>query len=293
MKYPGIFAALVAASLALPGHAADGDLWDFLPPLPPTSEVGINLGIDGAGGWSPQLAATLEGPYASRWFGTLGESRTSANDDALTSQYRNLGFVTAPFADLSVGASYEIEDNDGALDIEGYGVSVRFNANHFSLTLAPRWRNISLKLNPKQAAKRSAPELKSRDLSLAADWYASERWSFGIGYSHSSYSEDLSRLASDRRVLLLFTPETLRLSAGLQQQRLTASAIRYIDSGSVGLEWSRSVSAIDDSTTSSATLFVSHAPSRSWRIDASAGIEYADYRDDAIVFGSVGLAFLW
>ncbi len=110
MKYPGIFAALVAASLALPGHAADGDLWDFLPPLPPTSEVGINLGIDG---------------------------------------------------------------------------------------------------------------------------------------------------------------------------------------GSVGLEWSRSVSAIDDSTTSSATLFVSHAPSRSWRVDASAGIEYADYRDDAIVFGSVGLAFLW
>ncbi len=273
-------------------HANDA-LWDFLPELPPTSEISVGGGLDSVGGWSRDTALTLEAPAATLIFLSAGESNIESDRSSLRTRYWSAAFSTDPAQAVSVGIAYDKQDSDDAIDIDGISVTVVVNKGNFSFSLTPGQRNISLSLNERLRSKRQAPTIESRDILVSASWFASTDWSISATYSNADYNENVGRLATDPRVQLVFSPETLQLSTGLEKRRFTAGIQRYFAQLDTGLEWSHSVSAIDHSTADSVTVLASKALSRAWRIDASTGISRTDYSADTIFFGDIAVAYRW
>ncbi len=273
-------------------HASDA-LWDFLPELPSTSEISIGGGLDSVGGWSRNTALTLEAPAATLIFLSTGESNIESDRSSLRTRYWNAAFSTDPAQAVSVGIAYDKQDSDDAIDIDGISITLAFNTERFSFSLTPGRRDLSFSLNHRLRAKREAPIIDSRDILASASWFATTDWTISATYRSANYSKDMKRLAADPRLQLALSPETLQLSTGLEKRRLTIGVQHYFPQLDTGLEWSRSLSAVDNSAADSTTLLASKALSRSWRIDASTGISRTDYNADTIFFGNISVAYLW
>lgn len=273
-------------------HAND-DLWDFLPELPPTSEISIGGGIDSAGGWSRSTAMTIEGPSASLISLSAGDSDTESDRSSLSTQYWSAAFSTDPAEAFSLAIAYDQQDNDDAISSDGVSVTVAFNMENVSLSLTPGQRTISLALNDRFRSKREAPTIKSRDLLISGSWFFTDDWSISASYSSTSYSDDVARLATDPRLQLVLSPETLQLSTSLEKKRYVATVYRYFPELVTGIEWSHSISAIDRSTATSYTLLAQRDLSHAWRLDASAGVSVADYNTDTTLFGNLAVAYRW
>ncbi len=162
---------LLLAIVATTTHASDA-LWDFLPELPPTSEISVGGGLDSVGGWSRNTALTLEAPATTLIFLSAGESNTESDRSSLRTRYWNAAFSTDPAQAVSVGIAYDKQDSDDAIDIEGISITLALNTERFSFSLTPGQRDLSFSLNDRLRDKHEAPVIESRDILASASWFA-------------------------------------------------------------------------------------------------------------------------
>jgi hypothetical protein len=280
---------MLAAGMA----QADDTLWDFLPELPPTSEITLSTGADSANGWNSQISALLEGPQAVQFSMMLGTSKTVGDNASLRTDFWSAGIGSDPLGDFSIGLDYSVWGNEHAMTIHSVRATFGFNSDHFSLTLSPQQRTIRLRLKEPYSQQRPHWQEESQDIGITATWYALPDWSFSSNYIQYHYTANPVRLATDYRAALIFSQDTLQLASGLDDNRMVLGVNHYLEKTVLGGEWARSLSAVDNSTATTVTLLISTERSRSWRLDLHGGVQNTEYNDSAILFADIGVAYRW
>ena len=292
MKKTALILLLVSFD-AFAAETPDDDLWDFLPEPMPSSEISVSGSLDSINGGSLALAGSFQAPASSRISLSLGNSRSVSDSSTLDTTYWRIGWRSDPAAVTSVMLAYEGEDNDGAFDSNGVSLGFSFNGDSMTLSITPRFRNISMALKRNKANRSGAIDLDARDLTVALEWFSENGWIIGGSHTTSDYSRDLRRLATDRKIQLLFSPETLELSSGLEESRTSLSIFRSLASALVGGEWSRGISAATDSVSTTISALASIDVSRQWRVDLSVGATNADYNSETTLSGTAGVTYRW
>lgn len=268
--------------------------WDFLAQLPAESEAGISLGTDSASGTNRLVYAALAAPANTRFDLALGDSLQTSDQAELNTSFFSAGLTSDPLAKFNLGVSYESWGNDDSLTIDSWRWSLGFNADYYSLNLRLHRRSIELlsaRRSPNQTQQRVA--VNSNGAGVALDYFGKAGWSFSAGFDLYDYSEDLTRLSADPHANVFFSPDTLRLASGLDDNRIRLSASYFFHDQPLGLEWQRSVSTVDDSRSTATSVFTSYELSSAWRLDLQGGWQNVDYNSDVIFFGNLGLGYRW
>ena len=82
-------------------------------------------------------------------------------------------------------------------------------------------------------------------INIGINFYGADPLYMGVMYSAHDYSRDVSALASYPILALLFSPASLQHAYGFEKQRLAGNIGVLFDWGSVGVDGTRSVSAVD------------------------------------------------
>ena len=282
-------AILILASAAAPAE----DLWDFLPELPPTSEISFNTGGDSNAGWNARLSASISGPKAIQFTGAVAANETISEQARLQTRSWSAGISSDPLQTSSIGINYEEWGKKNALTIDTLEIPITWNLPAISLMLTPQQRKIYLQLKKPTAQGKEELQVDSQGIGLDINWYINSEWSASAGYRHYNYSKNPTRLATDYRAIIAFSPDTLQLASGLDQRQLNLG-MSWSQAGTlVGIDWLRATSAIDQSRISTTTLYVSRNFSHNWRIDISGGMQNVPYEDSTLIFGNLGMAYEW
>ena len=292
MKKITLLLLLIPVS-AVAAETSDEDLWDFLPEPMPTSEIGISGSLDSVDGSSLQLSGSFQAPASSRISLSLGKSRSVSDFSTLDTTFWRVGWRSDPAAVAGVTLAYEGEDNDGAFDSSGVSLGLAFNSDSMTLSITPRFRNISMDVRQRKANRPGTIDLDARDLTVAVEWFSESGWVIGGRHTVSDYSRDLRRLATDPKIQLLFSPETLELSSGLEERRTSLSIFRSLASALVGIEWSRGLSEATDSVSTTVSMLASFDISPQWRLDLGVGATNADYNSETTFSGNAGVTYRW
>ncbi|MES9944679.1 MAG: hypothetical protein ABW080_06975 [Candidatus Thiodiazotropha sp.] len=275
-----------------PGGELELDwLQDIPPPL--QSSLAITLGVDDADGWSRQLDLGLAAPLDTRFDLSLGESRVESDEAQLQTDFHALSFSTNPLAEMSFSLGYEDWGDDDALTIETRWFGLGLNLGDFSITLMPQQRDIRLQVL--QWFQRYIPyvDLESRDIGLSLSYFGPESWVFSAVYFKYDYSEDISRLGDDYRVIFIFPLNALDLASGLDEYRYSLGVGRLIDDISIDLDWTRSRSAVDQNYASVISLSADFPLSDEISLSLMGGMQEVDYSEDQILFANLGLTLYW
>jgi hypothetical protein len=296
MKYK-IVLALFLLFLVVESPAEELDL-DWLEgiPSPPRSSLGITLGLDDAHGWSHQLDLSLVGPLSSRFNLSVGKSHVESSEAELETDYRSLSFSTDPLAEMSISFGHEDWGDDDALTIETLWFGLSLNLGNFSISLMPQKRDIRLQVYESlQWFQRYLPyvDLESTDIGLGLTYFGPDGWAFSSTYYKYDYSEDVSRLSEDYRVIFIFPLNTLDLATGLDEYRYSFGVGRLIDDINVNLDLARSRSAVDRNYATVLSLSADIPLSDQLDLSLLGGVQDVDYSDDQILFANLGLSFSW
>jgi hypothetical protein len=283
---------LMFLALESPGGELELDWLEAIPP-PFQSSLGITLGVDDADGWSRQLDLSLAAPLATRFDISIGESRVESDEARLETGFRSLSLTTDPLAEVSLSFGYEDWGDDDALTIETRWFGLGLNVGDFSLALIPQQRDIRLEVL--QWFQRHVPyvDLRSRDIGLGLTYFGPDGWVFSSSYFSYDYSEDISRLGDDYRVIFIFPLNALDLASGLDEYRYSLGIGRLINDINIDLDWTRSRSAVDKNYASVISLSAEIPLSDQISLSLMGGLQEVDYDEDRILFANLGLTLSW
>ncbi len=265
---------------------------DALSPAP-RSSLGISLGQDDADGWSRRLDLSLAAPLSTRFDLSLGESRVESDEAQLQTDFHYLSLSTDPLAELSLAVGYEDWGDDDALTIRARWLGLTLNLGDFSLTLIPQQRDIRLQVLQWFQRYLSHVDLESRDIGLNLSYFAPDGWVFSASYFDYDYSKDVSRLNDDYRVIFIFPLDTLDLASGLDSHRYSLGVGRLVGDINLGLDWTRSRSAVDGNDSTVVSLSGDFPLDDRFMLNLAGGWQDVDYNQDQILFANLGLTYSW
>jgi hypothetical protein len=266
-------------------------LWE-LPP-PPKSSLGIHFGIDDADGWNHQLDLSLAGPLAIQLDLSFGESYVESEEAQLETDFRHLSLSSDPLAEVSGSIGYEAWGDEDALTIKSRWLGLTLNLGDLSITLMPQQRDIRLQVLPWFRRFVSHIDLESHDIGLSLTYFAPDGWIFSTSYFDYDYSKDVSRLNNNNRVIFIFPLNTLDLVSGLDQYRYSFAIGKLVDNIDIGLDWTRSRSAVDGNASTVTTLSGGFPLDDRFRLNLTTGMQDVDYTEEQIFFLNFGLTFSW
>ncbi|MCG7924173.1 MAG: hypothetical protein JAY67_01420 [Candidatus Thiodiazotropha taylori] len=269
--------------------------WEWLDEIgpPPQSSLAVNLGLDDADGWSRQLDLSLAGPLFSRFDFSYGKSHVESDQAQLETDYYSLGFTTDPLAEVAISAGFEEWGDEDALTIETLWLGFTFNLGDLSVTLVPQQRDIRLQVSDWYRRRADHVDLESRDIGFMLSYFTADGWAFSGSYFNYDYSENVSRLDEDDRVIYIFPLDTLDLASGLDDYRYSIGIGKLIGEISVDLDWSRSRSAVDGNYATVTSLLFDIPLNDQFSLNLMGGVQDVDYAEDKILFSNLGLTLFW
>lgn len=293
MRYrlvPSLLLCIAAAESQAEGLELDW-LEEIAPP--PQSSIAISFGRDDEDGWSRQLDLSLAGPLSTQVDVSFGESKAESDQARLRTDFRNLSLATDPLEEVSLAVGYEEWGDDDALSIRTRWLGLTLNLDNFSITLMPQQRQIRLQVL--QWFQRYLPhvDLKSRDIGLSMTYFGPDGWTFRSSYFKYDYSKDMSRLNDSYWVIFFFPLDTLDLASGLDQRRYSIGIGKYIGEIDIGLDWTRSRSAVDGNDSTVTSLCGDIPLDDRFTLNLVGGVQDVDYTDGQVLFANLGLTFSW
>ncbi|MCG8008634.1 MAG: hypothetical protein N0C81_13425 [Candidatus Thiodiazotropha lotti] len=269
--------------------------WEWLDEIGPPlqSSLGVNLGLDDADGWSRRFDLSLAGPLYSRFDFSYGESHVESDQAELETDYYSLGVTTDPLAAVSISVGFEEWGDEAALTVETLWLGFTFNLGDFSATLMPQQRDIRLQVTDWYRPRVDHVDLESRDIGLILSYFTADGWVFSGSYFNYDYSENISRLDEDYRVISIFPLDTLDLASGLDDYRYSIGIGKLLGEISVDLDWSRSRSAVDGNYASLTSLSFDIPINDQISLNLMGGVQDVDYAEDKILFSNLGLTLFW
>ena len=278
---------LLAFSVLLsPGFAAAED--EALP-----SVLSVSAGYDDTHSSSAYLDSDLALPAGLR-LSAGGGNNANANSriDVKTNSY-HAGLASDPLKGVAIGIDYERWGEDNALLSDTWRVDFTVNVADWSLRLSPARSTITgYTRSGISAAIPPQFDMDSDRYDASISYGGSSDWNVSAGYTYSNYSRDVSKVATSLLVALVLSPETLQLMSVLDQRRYLFSVAYNIADDQIGVDWSRTESALDASHYTTTSLFYSKPFGSQWAADVSLGQQQASV-GDSFNFINLALNYFW
>lgn len=281
--------SLCAALLAMDAASAQ-DIFD-IPVVNLPSSVTLEGGGDAAGSRSLILQGDVGLPSGMRLRAGYAGTRVDSGSAAYVSDTYWAGVNSDPLAGFSYGANYEAMQRDDQLGAGAFKANLRWRIDRWRLAVYPelRWISFTQSVQGQHKTRSVETVIRSPGLGVALAYNAADAWS--LGFRHVVY-----RYASDAQTLPSHPAFARLVSSNIDQAfdiaRSSVTADYTPAWGSVGVEATRSESAIDHVIAHSAAVNLNWDVSRAWTVFARVGRSRVD-EVAAARFGSAGVTWMW
>ncbi len=281
---------IIGVVLITTGAALAQDFFDIPAADLPSSATLEGGGAAGARDMTFQMDFGV--PSGRRIRGGYAATHADSADAGYVSDTYWAGLESDPLAAFSYGANYEVMERDDGIQSGAAKVNLRWRLNRWRIAIYPERRSITLTktyVTQKNAVRSVATTIRSPGLGAAVAFNGLEPWSFGFRHFVYRYKTDAQTLRNHPAFTQLVTS---RVDQSFDASRTNAS-VDYLPSwGSVGMEVTRSLSAIDRAVAQGAAVNLSWDVSRAWTVFARAGRSRAD-GIAATGFASAGMTWTW
>lgn len=253
------------------------------------SSLSLELGANNSGGGDAYLSLDVSPEGGPHFMASVG----GAQSDTMDSTSGSLGLGSDPARPFFVTASVDYWGNNTLLETRTMALELGVQSTHWALMLTPRRQEHRLYTSGLVSRVRPYVDIESNGVRVSLDYYG-EVWHLGAAHNTNNYDRNVSALASSRALQLVFSPTTLSLASGLEDQRgeITADyALR--DEDEFGVQFTRVTSAVDTSILTAVDMHWRHDFSEVWSATLRAGVQHLDDGSDNIRFGSAMLAYRW
>ncbi|MDH5570566.1 MAG: hypothetical protein OEY89_02300 [Gammaproteobacteria bacterium] len=253
------------------------------------SSFSIELGSDNNDGDERYLDLSLGLGDGRQLFISQGESTTTDSTGELKTNAWSIGMSTDPAADFGLAVYYSYWGDKDALEIDTLALDLNINTDNWAFVITPQTRDIVL-----VSTTRRNTTFSSQGLGLSVDYYGIRDFYFSVASLLNSYPSNLSLLAdnplfSGRN----FSSTTLDNALGLEDNRTTLGMGYSFGSATAGIQHTDSVSAVDDSNSTTDTIYLSWNMNQQWRLKLSTGTASTEGNPDDTRFTNMAVTYRW
>lgn len=252
------------------------------------SYISLQATNDNADGKDFYIGSSVDFIKSSKLKLSIGKSDTPEAD---TRNY-SIGISTDPLADFSLGLTYLYWEQKNEIKIHTTQLDLNKNTRDWAFGLIPQLATITI-------YPLSAPAFDTNrtGLGLSAAYYGAKPLFVSAAMYTYSYDRRVSTLNVNQNpwfTMRNFSMNTLDQTAGLEDYRFSFD-IGYNFSGfTLGLYHERSQSAVDDSTTTSNSIYGDFNLSDDWLLGMELGrTENSLTADETITFTSFSITYYW
>ena len=251
-----------------------------------STQINLETGSDSEDGSVYFIDADidLDGPRLSIGY---GGSDVHYNSSVLSTTAKEISFGSNPLNDTSTSIGYSEWGQEGEINIRTYRFDVVFNKGNWSLSIGTENRDIEFHT---LLIARPIINLDSNGANLGISYYG-ERWYLGLNYSTKNYSRDVSIFANDPRLVFIFSPITMEHAFGFEDSRISADIYYSLNWGNIGIDHSRSISAVDDSVSISNAVAMSFDMDKNWSLNLRSGQSENSLYANKTTFYTIGFGY--
>lgn len=256
---------------------------------PPAAELPSSATLDFSGDalGSRDVALDFDIGLASgnRLRAGIGSANIEGDTSSYASDTARIGLNSDPLSKFSYGMSYEWLDRDDNIAADTVRGNLTLRMNDWRWALYPELRYITLTGTNNNSNLHVG--IRNPGAGVGVAWAGLENWSFGLKHYRYDFSTDTQTLS---RLNLLSERVTLRIGQEFDDVRTQVYIDRDLPWGGIGVEWTSSTSAIDQTETRVITLNGFIELTRSWLVAARVGRMSSE---DADAMGYAGVAATW
>jgi len=281
----------VAVAWVATNPALAQDFFD-IPAINLPSSITLEGGGDAAGARNLTVNADVGLQSGTRIRAGIAGARVDASDVHYAGNTSWAGVNSDPLAPFSYGANYEAMQRDDGIRSAALKANVRWHFNDWQVTAYPELRSITLtktQVTRKNLVRTVETTLGSPGLGAAVTYSGVEAWSFAFRRFVYRYDTDAQTLRSHPAFAQLVTSQ---VDQSFDAARSGVNADYAPSWGSIGVEATRSESAIDHAAARSVAVNLSWDATRAWTAFAHVGRSHAT-GVAATGFASAGVTWMW
>lgn len=206
------------------------------------------------------------------------------------------GLNSDPLAPFSYGANYELMRRDDGIHSAAAKANLRWRINNWRVAVYPELRLITLTetyATMRSRVRRVEATIRSPGVGAAVAYHGLEQWSFALRHFAYRYETDAQTLLSHPVFSKQVTSDVAsHVDQSFDAWRSGVNVDYALSWGSVGLETTRSESAIGHATARSTAANLSWDVSHAWTLFAHVARSHAA-GVSATGFASVGVTWMW
>lgn len=249
------------------------------------SFINIEVGSDEQGNKNSAIAVVLGMDDGSEVEFGLGRSEIPLQtNDKTNSHFIYIGLTDSLNEDWNVGVTLDSSGQRNAYTQLAVNVPFTYSQDNYSIGFVPVFRNLVLTTNQNNKVRINSP-----GLGIKGSIYPGDHFRFSASFYGYRYSRDVSKLASFG-IARFFSEKTLLLSSGVLKSSANLEAGLDFESWSVSLGRYASVSAIDNSRSTTGYLVLDFYLSDAWTVSVSGG-RYDDVPADEDSYSSLAVNY--
>ncbi len=273
--YLAIYIFTVISTVTLSSHAgASGTIQlQYLQDSSDTADTFIDVSVD------LNKDASL--------FAGIGNTQSDINSGGLDLDYWNIGFG------YRFSKSFDVEFELGNygqgrdINIDTIDLTLSLSSQDWSFSLKPQFDHIDVLLTNTNRIRK----FDSEGLGLSASYYGIKQWELMLSYDRYRYSIN-PRSLSLPFVIARLSSKALLVTSGLKDNIISADITYLLDNADISIHYSRSESAIDQSTSDIASVALDFYHFSPYKIGLEFGAVGSDI-DNADHYAGLILGYLW
>ena len=252
------------------------------------SYLSLETSSDNASGNDVYLTSGIDFIGASQLLLSYGKS----DSNSVTTDSYSIGITSDPMAKFSSGLSYLYWQQENAMDISTFQLTLNSNTDDWSFSVSPELRIITI--YPLTAP---AVDFNSTGIGFSAAYYGAFPLFVSAGFKFYSYDRNVSVLNTNQYPMFTmrhFSSATLDQASGLEDNRFTFDTGYNFSRFTLGYYHDRSTSAVDDSTYTSNSVYGRLKLTDNWQLGLETGRSKNSLPPaDSISFSRASITYNW
>jgi len=229
---------------------------------------------------------------------------------------REVSIGSDPSQELSVTWRYSWWGLSNKLEITTHRLELIYNTDDWRINLIPQRRSIDLHCKihpiyyvsatlqalfpnlPQYCADNPVLDIVSDDITIGLSYYGADPWFMRVDYTWYNYDRNIAALPSAPPIFTLFfhlafPPFAVQQTYALEDEHISLELGYAFDTTRIGIHGSRGVSVVDDSVSTSVSLYLNWQMDKHWTMDIEGGVSEHSLSSGEVYFGSVGLTYGW
>lgn len=265
---------------------------------PGDSSLTFEVGADSESGQEAylDLDTAMKNGMHIRWMS--GGNRLDDESETFETRSRMIGISSDYSAPFVIGFEFDYWGNQDTVETRTRRLKAGFNSADWYLEFNYEARVTRFYLSGVLSLIADYAELDSSGAGLNISLFALDPFNISVSYTKYEFEtfargQPITALAGNRYAELYFSPATLGMATGLESWRNSLDLSYNFARGVVGISGSQSESAVDESLSSTGTVYLLVNINRSWSSTLSWGKSNTDTSDIEVTFFRAAVTHRW